>query len=868
MSKSETPMMQQYKAIKEDCKDCLLLYRLGDFYELFYEDAKIAAKVLEITLTRRGKDGALEVPMCGVPFHAAENYIAKLVNAGFKVAICEQTETPIDAKKRGYKAIVNREIIRILTPGTLIEENLLNPKHSNYLLAISFFENYAISWVDITSGEFFTKNITLTELSAELTRLCPSEILISDTLYNKDNNLNKLLEEVRNKLTIQPANIFDSSRGVNSLLKYFDISSLDSYGVFSKAQLIASGALTEYLQITHRADLPLLNSLKIADSSNIMLLDAATKRNLEITTTLNGSYQGSLLYHIDQTVTSGGARMLEHFVANILTDADIINERLNKVEFFYERKELRENIRKELEQVNDLERSISRIVMNRGGPRDLIIIKNTLINSHNILEIIYDHCNSELDLFRELGINFEKLENFENLERELSDALLDTNVNLARDGGFIKPTFNPRLTEIYNLKLNGKDLINNLRDQYRVLSSISNLKIEENNVIGFYIEVATSQAPKLDSNIFLHRQTLSNVARFSTIELKQLENDLVNANELYLRFEIEIYEELVNKIVTNAHKLKELAKTLAELDLFISLAKIADEKKYTKPIVDNSNDFIIKCGRHPVIENYVQDFAVNDCNLSNNENLWLITGPNMAGKSTYLRQNALITILAQIGSFVPANFAHIGVVDRIFSRIGAADDLAKGHSTFMIEMIEAATIMNQATKSSFIILDEIGRGTATYDGLAIAWSILEYIHNKIKAKTIFATHYHELTNLATNLSGLRCYTIKVEEWKGKIIFMHQVIPGKANRSYGVYVAKLAGIPNLIIKRANEILELFENSQETRNLFLQESKMPLFSFYAEKKEEQRSIEQKINELVLEEITPKQALEILYELKKLV
>ncbi|AIL64449.1 DNA mismatch repair protein mutS [Rickettsiales bacterium Ac37b] len=862
-----TPMMQQYMSIKEAHQDCLLFYRMGDFYELFFDDAITAASVLDIALTKRGKHEDYDIPMCGVPFHACDFYLHKLIKAGFKVAICEQLETPEQAKKRGYKAIVKREVIRIITPGTILEENLLDSTISNYLASLTKIDNQlALAWIDISTGEFSSCVTNLESLHSDLARINPKELLISEKFMSIP-EIKLILQEWKVVITSYVQSFFEYSKCELKLKNFYNILTLDSFNYLSSAEISACGAIVEYITITQKSNVPKLSIPKKLSSEQFMVIDAATRRNLELTITLSGQKNGSVIDVIDKTKTTIGSRLLYQYLSFPLRNAKTITSRLEIVEFFVFNDLLCNNIRDILGKVGDIERASSRLLLNRGGPRDLVTIREGLIQSFAIADLLIHYKET-------LPVSLHSLSNdlcgFEVLINELREALNDEVPYLVREGGFVKMGYNATIDELQEMQSTREYYLNELKETYRSETGIGNLKIEHNNIIGYYIEVSPQQSSKITAEKFIHKQTLTTGVRYITEELKELETKLFTAQDQVLRLELEIFNALVELIGKHSYKLASLSHALAVLDIMTSFAYLAKSLNYVRPIIDESYEFKVIAGRHPVVEANlknniaVNNFVPNNCDLNEKQRVWLLTGPNMAGKSTFLRQNAIIAILAHIGSFVPAEFAHIGVIDRIFSRVGASDDLATGKSTFMVEMVETATILNQATPRSLVILDEIGRGTSTYDGLAIAWSCLEYIHNKFKCRTLFATHYHELTKLVDSLSSLKCYSMKVKEWQEKIIFLHEVIEGNASRSYGIYVAKLAGVPNLVIMRAEQILKLLESANDNTNIVELHDKMPLFMQH---KSPNSELESFLSTIDINDLTPKEALEILYKMKNI-
>ena len=718
---------------------------MGDFYELFFEDAKVAARALDIALTKRGKHDDEDIPMCGVPHHSAENYIFSLINQGFRVAICEQMESPEEAKKRGYKAVVKREVVRLVTPGTLTEDNLLDARKNNYLAAFSVVHNEAsISWVDISTGSFHISSIKPDKLSSELTRLSPSEILLSENLVEEHRDL---AEEFGISVTELGNSAFDSSSARERLKKTFKVETVDGLGTFNRAEISAMGAIIEYLQITQKGKLPLLSRPQRELNSSFMSIDTATRKNLELTKGLSsGNKSGSLLSVIDQTLTSGGARLLEKRVSAPSTNLDEIEKRLDSLDFIIADVSLSSSLQSEFKKVPDVDRALSRISLDRAGPRDLVAIRNGLRQSSIISKVLSNFTLPELLV--EKSAVFPEQDQFLEL---LTDALVDEPPILARDGGFIREGFDPKLDEARRLRNEGKKIIAEMQMGYVKTSGIQSLKIKHNNVLGYFIETPATHAermlsPPLSEN-FIHRQTTANQVRFSTVELSEIETKILNASSHSLDIEKKTFKDLCASLLEYGQSIANVANYLSEIDLAVAFSVLAKNESWVKPAVDLSQNFEISDGRHPVVEHALKKegkaFISNECIL-NDGKICLLTGPNMSGKSTFLRQNAIIVLLAQIGSFVPATSAKIGIVSQLFSRVGASDDLARGRSTFMVEMVETASILNQADENSFIILDEIGRGTATYDGLSIAWATLEHLHNVNKARALFATHYHEI----------------------------------------------------------------------------------------------------------------------------
>ncbi|MFQ3307602.1 MAG: DNA mismatch repair protein MutS [Candidatus Midichloriaceae bacterium] len=794
-----TPMMQQYLSIKSAHKEHLLFYRLGDFYELFFEDAKIASKALDIVLTRRGKQNNDDsIPMCGVPYHSIQHYMNKLLKNGYTIAICEQLESPEEAKKRGYKAVVKRDVVQIITAGTLMEEGVLENKGVNHLISIAKYKDeYAIACVELTTCEFFTINCQSKDLFTELSRLQPKEIIISEKDFEDFANIKQDWN-----FTIRTGNIFDLKACNGRLIKYYNIQSVRSLGEFSNAQIVASGGLVEYIIHTKKNNIPKLKNLKNIDRKFFMEIDFATRRSLELDTATCHDKKFSLLNIIDKTITSCGGRMLKMRLNSPLCNSLAINKRLKAVEFFYKNKKLSTDMRKYLVHFPDMERSLSKLFINKGTFDTLLSIRDGLKISTIISEIFRI---SDTSLIDEINSLVMQIYGFAGLLSTLEEALLDN-----KEDRFVKGGYNNHLDQLYDLKNTAEEKIILMKNKYAKDTDISNLKISRNNVLGYFVEISATNAKKLQNDNFIHKQTLGNSVRFYTNELKDLENTLLNCDDKILAIENEILDFLSTKVKSCFEEISLVIDSIANLDFYSSLAELAKEKNYTKPHIDDSLKFEITEGRHPVVENFQDKFVPNSCDISDNEKVWLITGPNMAGKSTFLRQNALICILAQMGSFVPATKVHIGVVDKIFSRLGASDNIAKGESTFMVEMIETAYITNNMTEKSFVILDEIGRGTSTYDGIAIAWAVLDYIQ-KINARTLFATHYHELTQLQDQYDSISTYTMQIKEWNNEIIFIYKLIAGIADSSYGVHVAQIAGLPKSVINTANKILEKLEKT---------------------------------------------------------
>ncbi|MBI1276188.1 DNA mismatch repair protein MutS [bacterium] len=826
-------MMQQYLAVKAAHPDCLLFYRMGDFYELFFDDAKQAADALDIALTKRGQHEGQEIPMCGVPAHSHEGYLHKLIQRGFRVAICEQLEDPAEAKKRGYKSVVKRDVVRIITPGTLMEDSLLEAKLPNHLAALSVAKEKgerttALAWVDISTGRFGLCRVLAGQLGAELARIQPAELLLDQNLF-EDADLVPHLADMRHQLVAEPPHWFTPVKGEQMLKAAYNVALLDSFGALTQAELGACGALLEYLMQTQKGLLPRLMRPERQEANDHLVMDAATRRNLELLASMSGQKKGGLLATIDRSQTALGARLMAWCLINPLTDATRINARLDAVEYLTAELTLRENLREHLKRCPDVERILARICSRRASPRDLGQLRDALTAAEAVRQLLEQHQETLPSL---LKAQAKGLIADPTLRDELVKALVESPPLQTADGGFIADGYLPALDSLRRIRDDSRTLIKELETRYATATGVSSLKIRHNNILGWYVEVTVMHAAKMgkESGVdFIHRQTMAGTQRFTTVELAELETQITQAAEKTLAAELEVLARLLEMAQLQAEPLSQLAQAIAVTDVCAALAELATEKHYCRPRVDDGLAFAIKGGRHPVVEAALPrgQFVANDACLEKTSKLWLLTGPNMAGKSTFLRQNALIAILAQMGSFVPAESAHIGVVDRLFSRVGAADDLARGRSTFMVEMVETATILHHATPKSLVILDEIGRGTATYDGMSIAWAALEHLHNECRSRGLFATHYHELTMLTATLPNLAAHQMSVKEWKGDIVFLHAVVPGAADHSYGVHVARLAGLPKPVTDRASAILAQLEGSGMEQTLTKLAGDMPLF-----------------------------------------
>jgi DNA mismatch repair protein MutS len=870
-----TPMMAQYLAIKAEHADYLLFYRMGDFYELFFADAARASEALDIALTKRGRHQGEEIPMCGVPVHAAEAYLEKLIRKGYRVAVCEQTEDPAEAKKRGAKSVVRREVVRLVTPGTLTEDALLVARAANILAALGRAGNdFALAAADMSTGSFSVCALGADDVATELARLSPRELLVPDSLLN-DETLAPALKALGPALSPLPSIRFDSGAGERALKNHYGVASLDGFGNFGRAEISAAGAAIAYLELTQKGKRVALSPLARTAAKNFMGIDAATRRNLELNETLSGQRSGSLLSVIDQTVTAAGGRELGQRLAAPLTDVKAIARRQDAVAHFANDSELRRIMRETLRRAPDIARALARLSVERGGPRDLAALRDGIKCARSLRDTLKS-VSGEAEDARDALV--EALAATSQLSGRLEFLLVEEPPYLTRDGGYIKSGVHAPLDEVRALRDESRRVIAGLEARYRQDSGVAGLKIKHNGVLGYFIETTPQHADKLQSGaareLFRHRQTIGSAVRFSTDELATLASRISQAAEQSLALERALYDEMTALALANGEHLSRIAGALAVLDVASALGELAIAKNYVRPKIDTSLNFKIVRGRHPVVEaalasEHAGAFVPNDCDLSPGARgrLWLVTGPNMAGKSTFLRQNALIALLAQAGSFVPAESAHIGIVDRLFSRVGAGDDLAAGRSTFMVEMVETAAILNQATEKSLVILDEIGRGTATYDGLAIAWAAAEHLHEASRSRALFATHYHEMTALASRLDAFACVTMRVREWNDTIVFLHEVTPGAADRSYGIHVAKLAGLPPAVIARAESVLRALEEGREGHKPLARIDELPLFGAAAPKPESKISAaENMLKSVEPDALSPKDALELIYALKK--
>ncbi|PWJ74478.1 DNA mismatch repair protein MutS [Pseudaminobacter salicylatoxidans] len=899
-SGAATPMMEQFIEIKAANPDSLLFYRMGDFYELFFEDAEIASRALGIVLTKRGKHQGLDIPMCGVPIHAADDYLQKLIGLGHRVAVCEQIEDPAEAKKRGSKSVVKRDVVRLVTPGTITEDKLLAPAESNFLMALGRVKggsetrggervsatgsqaSYALAWIELSTGIFRVAETSADNLLADIFRIDPRELILPEPVFY-DAELKPVLDLVGRVANPQPPSLFDSASAPGRIARFFEVATPDSFGTFSRAELSAISGVIAYVEKTQKAERPPLSRPEREQSGSTLFIDPATRANLELLRTTSGARDGSLLKAIDRTVTGAGARLLADRLMSPLTDPKAIVRRLDSVAFFLPERQLAEALRACLKGVSDMPRALTRLALNRGGPRDLGALRSGFEAAMALRTLFADvetpaEICEALEAISALPVGFAD---------HLTGALDDDLPLLKRDGGFVRAGYNSELDEMRALRDESRRVIAGMERDLSEETGIRSLKIRHNNVLGYYIEVTANHQAIMNGTDeakarFIHRQTMASAMRFTTTELAEMETRIANAADRALAIELAAFDTLVAEAVAQAETIRAGAAALAALDVSAALAVLATSENWCRPVVDDSLAFEIVGGRHPVVEQALRAagenaFVANDCDLSPEGGakagaIWLLTGPNMGGKSTFLRQNALIAILAQMGSFVPAASAHIGVVDRLFSRVGASDDLARGRSTFMVEMVETAAILNQAGARALVILDEIGRGTATFDGLSIAWAAVEYLHEKNRCRAIFATHFHEMTALAEKLPRLSNVTMRVKEWEGDVVFLHEVGKGAADRSYGVQVARLAGLPDAVVQRAKDVLHQLEAGETSGKADRLVDDLPLFSAVVRKETPPAPakvdvVGAALAVLNLDEMTPRQAMEELYRLKEL-
>ncbi|MGQ0660285.1 DNA mismatch repair protein MutS [Sphingosinicella sp.] len=850
-----TPMMVQYLALKAEVEDCLLFYRMGDFFELFFEDAKIAAACLDIALTARGELGGRPIPMCGVPIHAAESYLARLIRAGHRVAIAEQIESPVEAKKRGSKSVVGRAIVRVVTAGTLTEEALLDSRAANWLAAVAKSgERWGIAAADVSTGRFELTSVPAAGLDAELARLGAAEIVSPEPLAG----------------AIERRAGFDSIAAERRLKERFGVATLDGFGRLDRAALCAAGGLLAYLDEVAREALPFLRPPAAVASGDHMAIDAATRENLELVRASTGERSGSLLAAVDRTVTGAGARLLAADLGAPLLDRARIEARLDLVGWFAEDGGLREAVRRALRALPDIGRALGRLVARRGGPRDLAQLRDGLNGAREL----HDRLSRHDDAPGLLATLAPALVGHGALVDLLERALVPSPPLDAAQGGYIAEGYDAALDALRTTGGEGRRAIATLEARYRAETGIASLKIRHNNVLGYHIEVQARNADGLmaaDSG-FTHRQTLAGVVRFNAPDLHEQASRVVQAGAHALAAEAAHLEELTEAALGRAEPIAATADALARLDVGAALAERAIEGGWTRPTFAEAACLEVESGRHPVVEAALRQagerFVANDLRLSEASRLWLVTGPNMGGKSTFLRQNALIAVLAQAGSFVPAERAKLGLVDRLFSRVGASDNLARGRSTFMVEMVETAAILAQAGPNSFVILDEVGRGTSTYDGLAIAWAVVEAVHDQSRCRCLFATHYHELTRLAERLDGLSLHHVRAREWKGDLVLLHEVAEGPADRSYGIAVAKLAGLPPAVLARAKAVLAKLEAGRAaTGGIAAGLDDLPLFAAAPAEEAAPDAVHAALAEALPDTLSPRDALELVYRLKRL-
>jgi DNA mismatch repair protein MutS len=887
-----TPMMEQYIEIKAANPDCLLFYRMGDFYELFFDDAETASRALGIVLTKRGKHLGRDIPMCGVPIERADEYLHRLIALGHRVAVCEQLEDPAEARKRGAKSVVRRDVVRLVTPGTLTEDSLLDARSNNYLLALarvrasSDDDRFGIAWIDISTGEFGVAECDRATLAAEIARIEPGEIIVSDVFYS-DPEFSPYLRTLP-AVTPLTRDVFDGATAERRLASFFAVATTASFGSFSRVELAAAAAAITYVERTQIGKRPPLSPPAREAAGATLAIDQATRSNLELIRTLGGERRGSLLAAVDRTVTAAGSRALAQRLAAPLTDPAEIGHRLDAVAAFVGDAALRTDLREQLKTAPDMARALSRIVVGRSGPRDLGAIRDGIFASAQIAALLSALANVPRNVARAVAA-LRRPDGA--LAAELNRALADELPAFRRDGGFVRGSYELALDEARALRDESRRVIAALQVRYAETTGIRSLKIRHNNVLGYFVDVTAQHGDKLTTAplnaTFIHRQTLAGQVRFTTTELGELEAKIANAAERALALELEIFDRLAAAVTATGAAIRAAADALAVLDVAAALAHLAVERDYVRPEVDAGLAFAISGGRHAVVEQALANdggpFVANDCDLSppappaapadeKAGRIWLMTGPNMAGKSTFLRQNALIAVLAQMGSFVPARAAHIGVVDRLFSRVGAADDLARGRSTFMVEMVETAAILNQAGERALVILDEIGRGTATFDGLSIAWATIEHLHEKNRCRALFATHFHEMTALAAKLTRLHNATMRVKEWQGEVVFLHEVVAGAADRSYGIQVAKLAGLPSSVIERAKLVLAQLEAEDRISPARKLIDDLPLFIATQRGEAAAPAADAGLTALVEaltalhpDEMSPREALEALYALK---
>jgi DNA mismatch repair protein MutS len=880
-----TPMMAQYMKIRDEIEDALLFYRMGDFYELFFDDAVQASAALNIALTKRGQHLGEDIPMCGVPVHAAEGYLLRLIEKGFRVAICEQMENPAEAKKRGPKSVVRRAMVRLVTPGTLTEESLLDARSANRLLAINQTAagGRALAWADISTGEFSAMSFPgahgEAQMNETLVALAPKEVLFAQSTSPPPD-----LETSEIALTAIADSSFRVSLAAEKrLAEGFGASQLDGFGEFDRAERGALIALYEYISLTQAGAAPRLQPPVRHQAAGHLAIDPATRRSLEITKTLTGSRKGSLLAAVDKTVSVAGARVLADRLERPSTDRAQIERWLSATSWLVDAGDVVETLKSELQGLPDLSRSFSRLLLGRGGPRDLLSAARAIVAGETINALFLDNGHGALPEFLEeslLAASLARRPQLSELCAQVRKAFIEAPGLYERDGGFVQSGWSAALDEQRDLSKHSRKRIAELQGRYVQGSGIASLKIKHNNVLGYFVEVTPRHAQILleepHNEVFRHRQTLASAVRFSTEELSVLEAKILSASDRALALEKEIYADFLQRLLACEADIQAIANALAVLDVLQSSARWAVEEQGVRPKITENCEFDIKGGRHPVVEQALradgqQVFTPNDCQLGlthgQKARLVFVTGPNMAGKSTWLRQNALMVILVQAGLFVPAASARIGMVDRLFSRVGASDDLSRGRSTFMVEMTETAAILNQASENSFVILDEIGRGTATWDGLAIAWATAEHLQGVNQCRALFATHYHELTALAGRLPFIANVSLSAREWEGDLVFLHTVVAGAADRSYGIQVAKLSGMPDVAIQRARQVLQELETSSDKSALA---DELPLFATRSSTPDpvKKSQVEKRLRAAQIDDMSPRDALEFVYDLRAMV
>ncbi|MDB5510336.1 MAG: mismatch repair protein MutS [Hyphomicrobiales bacterium] len=879
-----TPMMAQYTEIKAANPDCLLFYRMGDFYAVFFEDAEVASRALGIVLTKRGKHLGEDVAMCGVPIDRSDDYLQRLIGLGHRVAVCEQMEDPAEARKRGAKSVVRRDVVRLVTPGTITEERLLEPGRANLLLALARARQsdesfvYGIAVLDISTGAFTLTEAPEAGLAAEIARFEPREIVVPEALADEE-VVRRLAEDARLPLGPVPRETGEQTSAERRIRDYYGIATLDGFGSFSRAEIAAAAVAIAYVERTQIGVRPPLGHPERLRRGATLEIDAATRANLELTRTLAGTREGSLLAAIDCTVTPAGGRLLAERLAAPLTDRDAILRRQDALAFFLERPTLRADLRQRLRSAPDLARALSRLALQRGGPRDLACLRDGLQAARQVAALLRDVDDLPADLTLAVACLADLPYG---VDAGLAAALADDLPLVRRDGGFVRPGYEAALDEARALRDESRRVVAAMQAGYCERAETKQLKIKHNNFLGFFIEVPQVHGERLlrppFNETFIHRQTMADAMRFSTTELAEIESKIASAADRALALELSIFDDLSQMVLAATDEIKKASGAIAEIDVAAALAEVAALRDWVRPHVDESLAFRIVAGRHPVVEAALrargQGFVANDCDLADAAGgagrIAVITGPNMAGKSTYLRQNALLVVLAQMGAYVPAREAAIGLVDRLFSRVGAADDLARGRSTFMVEMVETAAILNQATARSLVILDEIGRGTATFDGLSIAWATVEHLHDGNRSRALFATHFHELTQLSRKLARLTNLTVRVTEWNGDVIFLHEVVAGAADRSYGIQVAKLAGLPPPVVARAKRLLAELEAGERQAPVQRMIDDLPLFAaLKAPEPAPARpdALRARLRTIDPDDLSPKAALEALYELKRL-